>query len=101
MAEVPDSSNFYGSVDTANGGAGIILNLPRNWSDGYSLHLGTSFFPRAWAEIQLGAAFDANGHYVGVPTAAAKGEIGGSLGFLIGANVVQDFLAAFVQKSVH
>ncbi|MEY4744077.1 MAG: hypothetical protein RL272_22 [Candidatus Parcubacteria bacterium] len=39
-----------------------------------------------------GAAFDANGRYVGVPTAAAKGEIGGSLGYLIGANVIDGFL---------
>lgn len=42
-----------------------------------------------------GAAFDANGRYVGVPTAAAKGEIGGSLGYLIGANVIDGFLADY------
>ncbi|HTM68104.1 MAG TPA: serine protease [Candidatus Binatia bacterium] len=42
-----------------------------------------------------GAAFDGNGRYVGVPTAAAKGEIGGSLGYLIGANVIDEFLADY------
>ncbi|MDD5251875.1 MAG: serine protease [Patescibacteria group bacterium] len=39
-----------------------------------------------------GAAFDAAGRYVGMPTAAAKGEIGGSLGYLISAEVVTKFL---------
>ncbi|MEK9151781.1 MAG: serine protease, partial [Patescibacteria group bacterium] len=42
-----------------------------------------------------GAAFDADGRYVGVPTAAARGEIGGSLGFLIRAAVVEDFVRAY------
>lgn len=42
-----------------------------------------------------GAAFDANGRYVGVPTAAAKGDIGGSLGYLIGANVIDAFLVDY------
>ena len=39
-----------------------------------------------------GAAFNSLGQYVGVPTAAAKGEIGGSLGYLIGADIVDGFL---------
>jgi S1-C subfamily serine protease len=43
-----------------------------------------------------GAAFDSGGTYVGVPTAAAKGEIGGSLGYLIGANVIDRFIADFL-----
>lgn len=42
-----------------------------------------------------GAAFDGNGRYVGVPTAAAKGDIGGSLGYLIGANIIDEFLADY------
>lgn len=42
-----------------------------------------------------GAAFDGNGRYVGVPTAAAAGDIGGSLGYLIGANVIDEFLADY------
>jgi S1-C subfamily serine protease len=44
-----------------------------------------------------GAAFDADGDYVGVPTAAAKGEIGGSLGYLIGANVVAAFMTDYAK----
>jgi len=44
-----------------------------------------------------GAAFDAHGSYVGVPSAAVKGSIGGSLGYLIGANVVYDFVAAYAR----
>lgn len=42
-----------------------------------------------------GAAFNANGVYVGVPTAAARGDIGGSLGYLIGADAVERFLAQY------
>lgn len=42
-----------------------------------------------------GAAFDEGGHYVGVPTAAARGEIGGSVGYLIGAEIVDKFLIDF------
>lgn len=42
-----------------------------------------------------GAAFDGNGRYVGVPTAAARGEIGGSLGYLIGGDVVESFVKQY------
>ncbi|OGL72896.1 hypothetical protein A3C96_02430 [Candidatus Uhrbacteria bacterium RIFCSPHIGHO2_02_FULL_60_10] len=42
-----------------------------------------------------GAGFDSAGHFIGVPTAAAKGEIGGSLGYLIGADIVDAFLMRF------
>src|SRR5262249_53579125 len=52
--------NPDGSLDTAGGGAGVILVLPRHWTDGYSLHLGASWFARKWVELQLGATFDAN-----------------------------------------
>jgi S1-C subfamily serine protease len=46
-----------------------------------------------------GAAFDSGGTYIGVPTAAARGEIGSSLGYLIGADVVDRFLADFFTKT--
>lgn len=39
-----------------------------------------------------GAAFDSRGRFIGVPAAAARGEIGGSLGYLIGGPAVQAFL---------
>jgi S1-C subfamily serine protease len=39
-----------------------------------------------------GAAFDSRGRFIGVPAAAARGEIGGSLGYLIGGPAVQSFL---------
>ncbi|MEY4723070.1 MAG: hypothetical protein RLZZ324_583 [Candidatus Parcubacteria bacterium] len=42
-----------------------------------------------------GAVFDASGQYVGVPTAAAKGDIGGSLGFLISGEAVDNFLHSY------
>jgi S1-C subfamily serine protease len=42
-----------------------------------------------------GAAFDARGRYVGVPTAAAAGDIGGSLGYLISADAVDLFLTDY------
>jgi S1-C subfamily serine protease len=42
-----------------------------------------------------GAAFDSTGTFIGVPTAAARGEIGGSLGYLIDAEVVDGFLAEY------
>ncbi|MFH1047217.1 MAG: serine protease [Patescibacteria group bacterium] len=42
-----------------------------------------------------GAAFDGNGNYVGLPTAAARGDIGGSLGYLIAGDIVDTFLTRF------
>lgn len=42
-----------------------------------------------------GAAFDASGRYVGVPTAAAKGDIGGSLGYLISGETVDTFITDY------
>ena len=39
-----------------------------------------------------GAAFDARGRYVGLPSAAARGKIGGSLGYLVGADAVDAFV---------
>jgi S1-C subfamily serine protease len=42
-----------------------------------------------------GAAFNADGTYIGVPTAAVSGDIGGSLGYLIGADIVDKFLTDY------
>jgi S1-C subfamily serine protease len=42
-----------------------------------------------------GAAFDSSGRFVGVPTAAAKGEIGGSLGYLISGEIADEFIAGY------
>jgi S1-C subfamily serine protease len=39
-----------------------------------------------------GAVFDTRGRFVGVPAAAARGEIGGSLGYLISGSAVQLFM---------
>lgn len=44
-----------------------------------------------------GAVFDARGRYVGVPTAAVRGEIGGSLGYLISADAVDTFLVEYYE----
>jgi S1-C subfamily serine protease len=46
-----------------------------------------------------GAAFDAEGRFVGVPVAAVRGEIGGSLGYLISAEVVDSFLVDFFAQA--
>lgn len=42
-----------------------------------------------------GAAFDSSGRFVGVPTAAAKGEIGGSLGYIISGEIADEFIANY------
>lgn len=42
-----------------------------------------------------GAVFDSRGRYVGVPTAAAAGELGGSLGYMVGADEVVRFMNDF------
>jgi long-chain fatty acid transport protein len=57
-----------GATDTAAGGAGILVNQLRNWTDGYSARFGTSWF--VWRdfkettspifEVFLGAGYDAN-----------------------------------------
>jgi S1-C subfamily serine protease len=39
-----------------------------------------------------GAVFDLHGRYIGVATAAVAGEIGGSLGYIVSAGVVDSFL---------
>lgn len=44
-----------------------------------------------------GAVFDARGRYVGVPTAAVRGEIGGSLGYLISSDAVDTFLTEYYE----
>lgn len=44
-----------------------------------------------------GAVFDARGRYVGVPTAAVRGEIGGSLGYLISSDAVDKFLTEYYE----
>ena len=47
-----------------------------------------------------GAAFNADGRFIGVPTAAVRGDIGGSLGYLIGADVVDRFLQDFYKHEL-
>lgn len=42
-----------------------------------------------------GAAFDIHGNFIGMPTAAARGDIGGSLGYLISADIVESFTLDF------
>lgn len=44
-----------------------------------------------------GAVFDARGRYVGVPTAAVRGEIGGSLGYLISSDAVDTFITEYYE----
>jgi long-chain fatty acid transport protein len=49
-----------GSLDTANGGAGVVVVLPRDWKDGGGVRLGASYFVRDNVELYLGAGYDAN-----------------------------------------
>jgi len=49
-----------GGLDTAAGGAGVILVLPRKWKDGGGVRFGASYFPLPWVELQFGAGYDAN-----------------------------------------
>lgn len=49
-----------GAVDTSGGGSGILLVIPRQWKDGYSLHLSASWNVRPWVELTVGAGYDAN-----------------------------------------
>ncbi|MFA6603489.1 MAG: serine protease [Patescibacteria group bacterium] len=48
-----------------------------------------------------GAAFDSKGLYVGMPMAAARGDIGGSLGYLIGADIIDDFMKDYYSGLNH
>lgn len=45
-----------------------------------------------------GAGVDEDGQFIGVPTAAAKGEIGGSLGYLISAESVDSFMTRYYAR---
>ena len=49
-----------GSLDTANGGKDVILNIPRNWQDGWGVRAGASWFANRNIELFLGAGFDSN-----------------------------------------
>jgi long-chain fatty acid transport protein len=49
-----------GSLDTASGGAGVIVVLPRDWKDGGGVRAGLSYFVRDSVELLIGAGYDAN-----------------------------------------
>jgi serine protease Do len=42
-----------------------------------------------------GSAFDSHGRLIGIPSAAIRGEIGGSLGFIISGEAVDNFLTDY------
>lgn len=49
-----------GALDTANGGAGVIVVLPRDWKDGGGVRAGISWFLRPPIELLFGIGYDAN-----------------------------------------
>jgi long-chain fatty acid transport protein len=62
-ARDPDAKCAFmadGSVDTAAGGAGIVLNIPRNYRDTYGVRAGGSYWTRPNLELFGGAAYDSN-----------------------------------------
>jgi long-chain fatty acid transport protein len=48
-----------GAIDPTSG-AGVILAIPRNWTDGLNLHLSSTIHLASWAELIAGLAYDSN-----------------------------------------
>jgi len=49
-----------GAVDLDNGGAGIIVNIPRDWQDTFGVRVGGSYFLRPAVEVFAGVSYDSN-----------------------------------------
>lgn len=49
-----------GEVDTAAGGAGVIVNNPRHWQDAFGVRAGGSYFVEPGLELYAGGGYDAN-----------------------------------------
>lgn len=52
--------NPDGSIDTANGGADVLVYIPRDWKDNFQLRAGGSYFPTDALELNGGLSFDSN-----------------------------------------
>jgi long-chain fatty acid transport protein len=49
-----------GAVDVEAGGAGVVVNLPRNYKDTFGVRAGGSYWFRPGLELAAGAGFDSN-----------------------------------------
>jgi S1-C subfamily serine protease len=111
-SETPDEFSFIDLAGTGELAAGLrigdpvfIVGYPGVGAETLTLTQGVvagrvgSHLIKTSAFIDSGASgggvFNAEGRYVGVPMAAARGDIGGSLGYLIGADAVDGFLRDF------
>jgi long-chain fatty acid transport protein len=52
--------NADGTVDTAAGGAGVIVNIPRNWKDTFGVRAGASWWAGPALEVMGGLSYDSN-----------------------------------------
>lgn len=64
-AFLPDPSSgprtgFRGGLDTANGGANVLVNIPRDWNDTFSVRAGGSYDINDKLELNAGVLFDSN-----------------------------------------
>lgn len=65
----PDAScvfNEDGSLDTANGGSGVVVNLPRDWRDTVGVRAGAGY--RANDKIEIGGSLSFDSNAVPAPT---------------------------------
>jgi long-chain fatty acid transport protein len=51
---------YRGALDTANGGANVLVNIPRDWNDTFSLRVGGAYELNDKAEVNAGVMFDSN-----------------------------------------
>jgi long-chain fatty acid transport protein len=58
----PASCQFLpsGALDTANGGQGVLLEIPRNWMDNFAFAIGGSWAASHALELSLNLKFDSN-----------------------------------------
>lgn len=52
--------NADGSVDSGAGGAGVIVNIPRNWEDTFGVRAGASWYASRVLEVIGGLSYDSN-----------------------------------------
>ncbi|MCB9560629.1 MAG: outer membrane protein transport protein [Kofleriaceae bacterium] len=52
--------NSDGSLDTGNGGSGVVVNLPRNWTNTHSLRGGLDYQASAKLDLAASITYDTN-----------------------------------------
>jgi long-chain fatty acid transport protein len=51
---------YRGALDTDNGGANVLVNIPRDWNDMFSVRVGGSYDASDELELNAGVMFDGN-----------------------------------------